>query len=162
VSWDDAQWLMAIASEIGTFLGTPIDVSYEELAELDPENQLTRLIEKIESTGAWAAGTDPNRLRAYLNVYKANFQTNYQPSPDVLPVPVVLFKSSESRLEDIKPTPEMEALKHDAAWGWTSFSSRPVAVVDVPGTHLSMLLEPHVAILAEKLEQHGWTENGTS
>jgi amino acid adenylation domain-containing protein/non-ribosomal peptide synthase protein (TIGR01720 family) len=162
VSWNDAQWLMAIASEIGTFLGTPIDVSYEELAGLDPEDQLTRLVEKIESTGMWAAGTDPGRLRAYLNVYKANFQTNYQPPADVLPVPVVLFKTSESRPEDIKPTPEMEALKHDAAWGWTSFSSQPVSLVDVPGTHLSMLLEPHVAVLAEKLEQHGWKENGTS
>ncbi|MDX6528889.1 MAG: hypothetical protein QOH41_1179, partial [Blastocatellia bacterium] len=162
VSWDDAQWLMAIASEIGTFLGTPIDVSYEELADLDPETQLTTLVEKIESTGPWAAGTDPSRLRAYLNVYKANFKTKYQPPLDILPVPVVLFKTSESRPEDIMPTPELEALKHDPAWGWTSFSSKPVSVVDVPGTHLSMLLEPNVAVLAEKLEQHGWKENCTS
>jgi len=140
----------------------PFDDQWDELAGLDPESQLTRLVEKIESTGAWAAGADPSRLRAYLNVYKANFQTNYQPPLDILPVPIVLFKTSETRPEDIKPTPEMEALKHEAAWGWTNFSSRPVAVVDVPGTHLSMLLEPHVAVLAEKLEQHGWKENDTS
>jgi thioesterase domain-containing protein/acyl carrier protein len=157
--WDEAQWLMAIASEIETFLGTPINVSYEELANLDPEAQLTRLTEKIGAKGPWASsGTDTARLRAYLNVYKTNFKTGYQPAQEVLPVPVSLFKSSESRPDDIMATPEIEALKQDAAWGWNNFSSKPVTVVAVPGTHLSMLLEPHVAVLAEKLEQHGCRE----
>jgi thioesterase domain-containing protein/acyl carrier protein len=160
--WDDAQWLMAVASEIETFLGTPINVTYEELANLDPEAQLTRLVEKIGAKGPWAAGTDSARLRAYLNVYKANFKTNYQPPQEVLPVPVSLFKSSESSPDDIMPTPELEALKQDAAWGWNNFSSKPVTVITVPGTHLSMLLEPHVAVLAEKLEQYGCGEIGAS
>ena len=161
--WDDAQWLMAVASEIGTFLGEPVNVSYEELANLDPEAQLTRLAEQIRAKGPWANGTDSARLRAYLNVYKANFKTNYQPPPEVFPVPVLLFKSSESRAEDVTPAPEVEALKQDdPAWGWGSFSSRPVRTVAVPGTHLSMLLEPHVAVLAEELERYGWEVNGAS
>jgi amino acid adenylation domain-containing protein/non-ribosomal peptide synthase protein (TIGR01720 family) len=158
LSWDDAQWLVAIASEIGTFLGTPIDVSYEELANLDPEAQLTRLLEKIGSKSSWAAGVDSVRLRAYLNVYKANFKMSYEPPAEILPVPVVLFKSSETHSKEVAATPELETLKQDPAWGWTRFSSEPVTVVDVPGTHLSMLLEPNVAVLAEKLEELGWME----
>ncbi len=157
-NWNDAQWLMAIASEIGTFLGRPIDVSYDELANLDPEAQLSKLVEKIGSINNWAAGVDSSRLRSYLNVYKANFKMSYQPPAKVLPVPIALFKSSESNADDIAPNAELAGLKQDPAWGWTRFAAKPVAVVDVPGTHLSMLLEPHVAVLAEKLEQQGWKE----
>ncbi|HEV7474453.1 MAG TPA: alpha/beta fold hydrolase, partial [Pyrinomonadaceae bacterium] len=157
-NWNDAQWLMAIASEIGTFLGRPIDVSYDELANLDPEAQLTKLVEKIGSLNNWAAGVDASRLRSYLNVYKANFKMSYQPPAEVLPVPIALFRSSESNADDIAPSAEVETLKEDPAWGWTRFAAKPVAVVDVPGTHLSMLLEPNVAVLAEKLEQQGWRE----
>jgi thioesterase domain-containing protein/aryl carrier-like protein len=159
-SWDDAQWLTAVASEIGTFLGAPVNVSYEELAGLDPEAQLTRLAEKVGARGPWAAGTDATRLRAYLNVYKANFKTNYQAPEEVFPVPVLLLKSSEARPDDVAPTPELGALKQDAAWGWGRFSSKPVTVVEVPGTHLSMLLEPHVAVLAKKLEEQCLKEVG--
>jgi thioesterase domain-containing protein len=162
LNWDDAQWLIAIASEIGTFLNTNIDLSYEELANLDPEAQLTRLVEKIESTSTWTAGIDSNRLRAYLNVYKSNFKTNYQPPKEVLPIPIALFKTSENGVGDIESSPALESLKEDPAWGWTGFSSKPVAAIDVPGAHLSMLLEPHVAVLAEKLEQHGWRKTGQS
>ena len=160
--WDDAQWLMAIASEIGTFLGEGINISHEELANLDPEAQLTKLAEKIGAKAPWADGTDPARLRAYLNVYKANFKTRYQPPPEIFPVPVLLFKSSEAHPQDIKPDAGVAALKQDTAWGWNDFSAPPVTVIDVPGTHLSMLLEPHVAVLAGELERHGWKERRSS
>jgi len=77
--WDNAQWLMAVASEIGTFLGSPIAVSYEELAGLDPEAQLTRLAEKIGAKGPWATGTDSTRLRAYLTSIRLTSRPTINP-----------------------------------------------------------------------------------
>ncbi|HEX2242874.1 MAG TPA: hypothetical protein VHK27_06405, partial [Gammaproteobacteria bacterium] len=39
-----------------------------------------------------------------------------------------------------------------AAWGWDQFSEGPVEVHVVPGDHLTMMTEPHVQVLAERLK----------
>jgi thioesterase domain-containing protein len=38
-------------------------------------------------------------------------------------------------------------------YGWNDLAAGGVEVHDVPGTHNSMVQEPHVRALAEKLEQ---------
>jgi amino acid adenylation domain-containing protein/non-ribosomal peptide synthase protein (TIGR01720 family) len=153
-SWDDIEWLLAIAHEIGTFLGADLGLTREELAPRDPEDRLTFIISRIASRGDWFAGAGPERLRAYLNVYQANFKAVYAPpSLEALPVPIALFKSSsEARAEDYAPSPEIARVREDASWGWSRFSSMPVDVFDAPGDHLTMLLEPNVATLAQHLD----------
>jgi thioesterase domain-containing protein len=39
----------------------------------------------------------------------------------------------------------------ESSWGWDRFSSLPVEVISLPGDHLTLMLEPHVEILAERL-----------
>jgi len=45
----------------------------------------------------------------------------------------------------------MAAYAADPTLGWSAYSPRPVEVVPVPGTHVSLLGEPHVATLASRL-----------
>ncbi|NEP41497.1 MAG: hypothetical protein F6K35_20605, partial [Okeania sp. SIO2H7] len=40
----------------------------------------------------------------------------------------------------------------DQTWGWNQLSSQPVEVYMAPGSHITMLSEPHVMVLAEKLK----------
>ena len=151
-AWDDTEWLLAIAHEIGVFLHADLRLTREDLEPLAPEARLTCILEKIASQGDWFAGAGPDRLRAYLQVYQANFRTVYEPAADALPVPIALFRSTESSPEDYGPSPEVAAIRQDRAWGWDRFSSHPVTVIDVPGDHLTMLLEPHVSVLARHLD----------
>ncbi len=151
-AWDDAEWLLAIAHEIGVFLGAGLGLAREDLEALAPEAQLTCVAERIGSQGDWFAGVGPDRLRAYLRVYRANFQAVYEPRAEALPVPVALFRSTESSPEDYSPSPEVALIREDRAWGWDRFSSHPVSVADLPGNHLTMLLEPHVSVLAGRLD----------
>ncbi|HLK62423.1 MAG TPA: amino acid adenylation domain-containing protein [Bryobacteraceae bacterium] len=154
--WDDPKWLAAIAHEIGIFLGSSLGVTAEDLAPLDPEARLNFIVERIRAGESWLAGGDANQLRAYLRIYKANFQTVYQPQPDPLPIPIVLFRTHETSPGDMAPSPEVASLFAEASWGWQRFSSHPVEVVDVPGDHLGMLLEPGAGILAAHL--NGWLQ----
>jgi thioesterase domain-containing protein len=41
----------------------------------------------------------------------------------------------------------------DRTWGWGKLARGGVAVRWVPGTHMNLLREPHVAVLADRLSQ---------
>lgn len=150
--WDDVDWLVAIAHEIGSFLGVDLRITREQLEILDPEAQLAHIIERIAAEGDWFQDTEPDRLRAFLRVYKANSETGYAPSLGPLDLRIALFRSSEKEAGEYDPSPEVALLRQDPAWGWSRFSCFNVAIKDVPGTHLSMLLEPNVSILARQLD----------
>ncbi|MFN9660378.1 MAG: hypothetical protein ACK6BC_08395, partial [Cyanobacteriota bacterium] len=37
------------------------------------------------------------------------------------------------------------------AWGWAEASEQGAVVDEVPGTHITMMAPPHVAVLAERI-----------
>ncbi|WP_230684381.1 amino acid adenylation domain-containing protein [Burkholderia cepacia] len=151
--WDDTEWLVAIAHEIGTFLGTDLQVTRDDLVPLDPDGQAGLILDRIGARGSWFADAGPDRLRAYLRVYQANFKSHYTPQASPLPVPIALFRSTERDPGDYDPSPEIAQLRLDPAWGWSRFSALPVEVTDVPGDHLTMLLDPHAGVLAAHVNQ---------
>ncbi|WP_342706338.1 amino acid adenylation domain-containing protein [Burkholderia arboris] len=151
--WDDTDWLVAIAHEIGTFLGTDLQVTRDDLVPLDPDGQAGLILDRIGARGSWFADAGPDRLRAYLRVYQANFKSHYVPQASPLPVPIALFRSTERDPGDYDPSPEIAQLRLDPAWGWSRFSAHPVEVTDVPGDHLTMLLDPHAGVLAAHVNQ---------
>ncbi len=151
--WDDTEWLVAIAHEIGTFLGTDLQVTRDDLVHLDPDGQAGLILDRIGDRGSWFADAGSDRLRAYLRVYQANFKSHYAPQAAPLPVPIALFRSTERDPGDYDPSPEIAQLRLDPTWGWSRFSALPVVVTDVPGDHLTMLLDPHASVLAAHVNQ---------
>lgn len=147
-SWTEIDWLLAIVHEIGAFLHTDLNLSRHDLADRNEEERLTLVLNRIAQQGNWLAGADTARLRAYLRVYQSNFRTMYQPEAQPLPVPITLFRATESGEEDYAPSAEVATLRTDPAWGWSAFSRTPVKVIDLPGNHLTMLLPPHVSVLS--------------
>ncbi|MGH9668055.1 MAG: alpha/beta fold hydrolase, partial [Bryobacteraceae bacterium] len=149
--WDDAQWLAAIAHEIGVFLGRDLEVTREVLAALDPEESLRLILDRIRKASGDLAPVGERDLRAQLKVYKANFQMKYTPPQEVYRVPIALFQAVDSEPEEEIPSPEVAALRASKAWGWERFSSTAPRIFKVPGNHLTMLLEPHVRTLVDHL-----------
>jgi thioesterase domain-containing protein len=152
-SWDDVDWLLAIAHNVGSFLGASLELTRADLEVRSPEDRLALMVTRIASRGSWLSDTAPERLRAYLNVYQANYKAVYAPAAEALDVPITLFRSTEADAQDIEPSAEFARLRADPTWGWSHFSRFPVEVIDVPGTHLAMLLEPHVGPLAARLNE---------
>jgi len=72
---------------------------------------------------------------------------------------IVLFRATSGEGQD-EPVTELYA---DPTLGWADRSAKGVRSIDVPGGHLSMLQEPHVAVLAERLSASlGSAPNGRS
>jgi thioesterase domain-containing protein len=147
---DDASFMVFIATELGKQLGKNLEVSYDALRLLDPDEQLNYLKECLQVAEVWSPEIGTRELRGFVQVSKANRQIHYVPQ-EVFPTRITLFRSSDNPGDDIGDD-QLSEIERDAALGWGQFSEGPVEVHVVPGDHLTMMFEPHVQVLAERLK----------
>jgi aspartate racemase len=90
----------------------------------------------------WAGRPNPDLIpETFRLVEEANRQAVRNYLPQVYPGRVTLFRSIE------RPTRKY----YEPLLGWGELASGGVEVVEVPGHHKTMILEPYVRFLAEKL-----------
>ena len=84
------------------------------------------------------------QLHRLLAVFRANVVAvrNYKPSPSRLPLSV---------LRSVDAHPAGRQRPADPTMGWSSLTSDAVRTEEVPGHHFSMLVEPHVKVVAQAL-----------
>jgi thioesterase domain-containing protein len=134
---DDARLLIDVATIIEQLLGKNLSVSYEDLQPLAPDEQLNYFLERLKTVNFFPPEAKLAQLRGLVQVFKANHQTHYV-QQEVYPNQITVFPASEQFCDD-------------PAMGWDKVSSEPVQTYSVPGDHITMMTEPHVRVLAEKL-----------
>ena len=77
--------------------------------------------------------------------------------PQEIPaVPISLFKASDIPLVS-QASAQMETfsqhLKQETTWGWSQYAEGSVDIFMVPGDHHTMMNQPHVQVLADKLRE---------
>ncbi|MEA2601557.1 MAG: hypothetical protein QOF89_2549 [Acidobacteriota bacterium] len=148
---DDTPWLLAIAEYVRGLRGADLKVTAAELASLAPEERLRAFVDRLRAAGVVHAGEDGLlQLRRLLRVYKTNVRgyRSYRPGP--YPGRITLFRALGADLAGIVGTAGFDpALSADLGWG--GFTPQPVAIEEVPGDHITLLAEPHVAVLAARL-----------
>ncbi|PSB52343.1 non-ribosomal peptide synthetase [Chamaesiphon polymorphus CCALA 037] len=146
-SWDRAMWICQITEVIGGISGENLSISYDAIASLPQEAQLQYLKQQLEMIEFLPPETDIKLVKGLLEVFKTQSQINYIPH-NSYPVPITLFRAQN------QTSPENSSdLSQDYAWGWNQFADGEVVVHTVPGNHISMMNEPHVKILAQKLQK---------
>jgi amino acid adenylation domain-containing protein len=150
LDWDEAQWIMDIARIIERLLNKNLNLSLMDFQQLEPTAQVDLLYHTLADND-WAISK--KQLYGLLKTFKANCQAEYVPQ-DIQSVPITLFIAEEMITETASGL-EMELLrerlKQQADWGWSQYASGPVDVHVVPGDHYTMMSQPHVQVLAEKL-----------
>lgn len=130
-------------SETGLEYG--LDVTLEQLGELGPDRQLPYLWEHARKLGLVEPGAPEGLVRQVLDDLKRLFHAHlslasrYQVRP--YPGRIDLFRPAEA--------PVTLSAREDRGWGRVADQ---VAVHTVPGQHHSMVKDPHVVVLARKLE----------
>jgi len=140
--WSDAQWLTDLAEAIEEGTGQQMNVSYDALLPLGPDEQLLYFKERLELANLLPTDSELKQVRGTVQVYKTGHQTNYMPTDPIIPTPITLFRSEEG-LE------RFGAQHEQPTWGWEAFGA--VETIDIPGDHITMMAEPHVEVLAERL-----------
>jgi len=146
---DDATTLADLARQIEDATGVSLPISEATLRALAPDDQLEFFAERVQQAfaardadqaliqGVLAVGAPV--LRALLKVARTNTLAviNYVPRPYPGPITVLRGHGLEGA---------------DPSLGWSRYVSGPVAIHEVPGDHFSVMAEPHVRVLAERLQ----------
>jgi iturin family lipopeptide synthetase A len=148
----EAKDLTLFVSLMERFFGNNAKLSYEVLRTLDSDAQLDYVASKLERANLLPPEFGSKHLRGFLNVCKGLSKAFEHFSPEkIYPGKITFFKSSEVHNDDFA-APELAEIRKDPALGWAQFCTETIEVHMVPGDHVSMLTEPHVQILAERLQ----------
>jgi amino acid adenylation domain-containing protein/non-ribosomal peptide synthase protein (TIGR01720 family) len=126
------------AAALARLLDGVIPVDLDRLREMPVEQRLRHVLAEAERVGMVPAGMDPDRAGHLFAVYAAHVEAvrGYRPRPYA--GPVTLLRATDSGVS----APD---------YGWSGLLTGPWQVVDVPGTHESVVWPPNVQRLAEVL-----------
>lgn len=127
------------------------------LLKLEPKEKLNYLYERLGSKfyssntqSLPPANMQPlPQVRYQSRLRKAHDQANSDYVLQVYPDQVILFRAIEL-LEEWLELLEWHQIELDL--GWSSLVTGGLEIQEVPGDHMNMLNEPHVRVLAEKLQ----------
>ncbi len=132
------------AGHISRTYGVPFEVPREELAKLDEDAQIHRVMAQLaEQVPDLGAGVLKHQYESYVDARVAERYT-----PQRYDGRVVLLRAQEPH--PLTTALDPRYLRTDDALGWDRYC-RDLEVVRVPGDHVSMIDPPHVAVLAERL-----------
>ena len=157
--WDDTKYMSEVVRLFEYFLKENLEISYNDLKVFSPDEQLNyvteRLVKKLHVRPSEAA---KRQVHGFVKVLKASVYAMGDYHPEKLyPTPITLFRSSDVRIWNtaIGVTDAIRnQLQKNSCLGWEQLSQRSVELETVPGDHITMMLEPHVQILAERLKVH--------
>ena len=138
---DDTGWLLAIAEYLKVLRGQDLAVTAADLQPLAPEGQLRFFVERLQQAGVLHGGDSLEQLRRLLRVYRTNVLAYRRYVPRPYAGAITLIRAEEAQF-DSSLGPDL---------GWEKLSPHPIDRQIVPGDHLSLLAEPHVRALAERL-----------
>jgi thioesterase domain-containing protein len=121
----------------------PIDEDY--VRALAPDEQLLYIMEQAKKANIMPQELTLTQVKRSLQNFRSRVRAGKDFMPEPYPGKVTLFKC-----EHIEPR-NVETLQADPSWGWSEISSEPVDIHSVPGSHETMVIEPDVRVLAEKL-----------
>ena len=120
---------------------------FSVLKSLPDEKKLNYFLEQLQIARLMPADIDFQQFGLLFKLYQSNLRAYQSYLPELTyPDRLLLFQGKESD--------EGAAYSDDPSWGWNQLSSEPVEIVVVPGNHYTMLVQPHVQVLAEQLNHY--------
>jgi thioesterase domain-containing protein len=139
------------------FFGEALPISKEDLAQLQGDERIDYIVKKAISVNLLPPDIEVVQVRFFLEVYKANGKALRKYVHRAYPGQVTLFKTATP--PPLSPSDEskngeqgVEAPK-DQTMGWDNLAAGGVRVVEVPGSHQTMVNKPHVETLALRIRE---------
>ncbi|MBH8571754.1 amino acid adenylation domain-containing protein [Nostocaceae cyanobacterium CENA369] len=142
---DDAKFLLRIAESIKTDNNIDFSVPFEELRYLPLKEQLHLINKKANFLFSDA---EINDFLRHYKLFKAHVQAMRDYVPSVYSQKITLFRANKEIIHDFE-NPEWNT--DDPLLGWGKFSHQPLQMIEVPGDHFSIFVEPYIHELAKNL-----------
>ena len=119
-------------------LGYTVDI--ELLREMRPEERLSHVVTEGLRLGVLPGGFTEADARRYIQVFYASFAAFQRFVPHRWAGRIAVFRTAAEAATNPDPT-----------LGWSALAAGGVEVHDVPGDHITMVLAPHVDLLAGQI-----------
>jgi thioesterase domain-containing protein len=138
----DAELLFDLALQMGA-AEEQLQPLRARFAARRPADVFDAFCEEAGALGLLPAALGPAQVRALLEVYRANHRVLLDYTPGRYAGTVTLFEAAGTAADP----------RFDAALGWRPYVSGGVEVHEVPGSHFTIMREPHVGELARLLRE---------
>ncbi|UXE58890.1 MAG: amino acid adenylation domain-containing protein [Woronichinia naegeliana WA131] len=152
INWDHARWLAEVSKGIEIYLDKTVDISYETLQSLTVEEQLKYVLNFFKMANMLPPNAKTTQLENIVQAYKTSCLclVDYLPK-QIYPSKITILRANEDLPDD--PNRELVAeCSEDLSFGWSEFSTEAVDIHFVLGNHVTIMVEPHVQVLAEELK----------
>ncbi|PSL56087.1 amino acid adenylation domain-containing protein [Saccharothrix carnea] len=121
-------------------------------AEFSEDEKLDRVLDRAMGAGVLPWGTSRATVKRLYELFRANWRALLDYRPPVTDLDVTLLKADGPLPDSLKPMHHAAGTLHDdPANGWQHWTTGRLDVVDVPGDHLVLMEEPHVAGVADAI-----------
>lgn len=144
---DDAMILSEFVKFLNRFYYLNIDLSYDTLASIGPDERIDMTLACAKQTGFVPEEFDETYMRGFLSVCQANLRAISQYVEVQQPeVPVVLYRA-------LDPNGRSYTLDTDSSsdLGWGKLVGRTIEVIDIDADHVSMISGDEVIQIARDL-----------
>lgn len=138
---DDADLLAWFAKDLGGSSGKSITLASNDLRNLGPDEQLSFILEQAQQAQVLPLEASMKYLHRLVQVFKANAQALTSYVPLAYPHQTVLLATHETLADHAS----------DQTLGWGKLIGNALEVFPVSGNHYTMLTQPYVQQLAERL-----------
>jgi amino acid adenylation domain-containing protein len=152
VAASDSALMVALAREHAHQHGEELPLRAAEIEGLGDEAQAQRVVDALRQARLELPEQGVAWLRRLLAVFGSGIRVAAAYAPTLYPGKITLFQAAATDPGNLEDLPEVyEQIPDDPTAGWQSLSAQPVEVVEVPGEHATLGLEPNVQILAQHL-----------
>ena len=150
IHWHDSKYIISLAKMFERSFAQTLDLP-SNLDSFSVDEQINLLFLAFKKIDLVFGETELKRL---FRVYKANLQAMIQYVPKTgYNNQMILLRASEVHPED-DFLPDAAMTAKDPTWGWNQLSGQPLDCQIVNGNHFTMMTEPNVQLLAQKLSKY--------
>ncbi len=141
----DAPYLVGVLSRyFGGMLGQDNLVTPDEIKHLSTDEQINYILDKAVEVKILPPSNQSQQNRRLLDVLVGTLKATYSYVKQPYPGKVTVFRAREKHLMAPDPTLVWVEL-------FSIMDAEDIKIVDVSGNHYTLILEPHVQVLAEGL-----------
>jgi thioesterase domain-containing protein/acyl carrier protein len=161
---DDGLMLAIEINEQAQQAGVELRVSLADIWRLPPRERVSHAFEQGRAAHLWPPEISLADVQHYLRLHKARRRAIQTYEPQLYGGRLTLLRTAEAtfdNLDELEAVADAELLRRlreeetttfrNPTLGWEKFSEESINIQFVAGDHHSMLSEPHVQVLAERL-----------
>jgi len=120
-----------------------LGLSSDALSSLEPEQRILYVLEEAKKQSLMPAAIGDEHILRLWRMFETNFLAMRNYIPGIYKGHIALFKAMDTSSNGF----------HDHANGWTAFAAG-VNTQELPGDHYSIMRDPHVRSLAQRLTEY--------